>query len=180
MKNKIDTSEIFRVSMTAKEAGFAVPKDFFSTAEERYSSFLVTNKLSNEPGYTVPENYFPRVESLIIKEITFKKEVKANSLRQNIFKISTFSAAASIVLFLGMYFFGAQPSNELSFDAIGQSDIENWMEEHANDISNQAYLELLPNAIITASDFDFTDIKNDAIEAYIINSEDMYLLNDLY
>jgi hypothetical protein len=53
---------------------FTTPKNYFSSAEEGFSSFLLEEKLPKENGFTIPENYFEIVESSIVKKIGLKKK----------------------------------------------------------------------------------------------------------
>jgi hypothetical protein len=181
MKHNLNNSEEFLKSVLQKDTGFSAPKNYFSEAENSFASFLSENKIPKENGFTIPENYFKDIENSIIEKTVPKKAVKIISLKKTLLKYIPIATAASIALFLSMNYLN--PSNtteEVNFENLAESDIENWIIENSNELSDQDFAALLHSTIINENDFALTDIKNDAIEEYMIYSEDTSLLNENY
>jgi hypothetical protein len=180
MEQKTNKSEAFLKSVLPKSTGFSAPKNYFSSAEERFSSFLLEEALPKENGFTIPENYFEEVESSIVKKIGLKKEVKVITLKNTFLKYIPFAAAASIALFLSINYLNPSNAKEINFDTLGYIDIENWIVENSNELSNQDFATLLNSEISNENDFAFTDIQNDEIEEYMIYSEEHSILDENY
>ena len=180
MEQEINKSEAFLKSVLQNSTGFSVPKDYFDTAEDRFSSFLIEKELPEETGFFVPENYFQTVEKSILKKTGFKKEVKVISLKSKFLKYIPVAAVASIALFLSINYFTSSNYSEINFDLLERTDIENWIVENSNELSDKDFITLLHNEISNENDFALTDLQNDAIEDYMINIEESSLLNDNY
>ena len=180
MEQEINKSEAFLKSVLQNSTGFSVPKDYFDTAEDRFSSFLIEKELPEETGFFVPENYFQTVEKSILKKTGFKKEVKVISLKSKFLKYIPVAAVASIALFLSINYFTSSNYSEINFDLLERTDIENWIVENSNELSDKDFITLLHNEISNENDFALTDLQSDAIEEYIINIEESSLLNENY
>jgi|TARA_B110000263_G_scaffold218889_1_gene205807 hypothetical protein len=180
MEQEINKSEAFLKSVLQNSTGFSVPKDYFDTAEDRFSSFLIEKELPEETGFFVPENYFQTVEKSILKKTGFKKEVKVISLKSKFLKYIPVAAVASIALFLSINYFTSSNYSEINFDLLERTDIENWIVENSNELSDKDFITLLHNEISNENDFALTDLQNDAIEEYMINIEESTLLNENY
>ena len=180
MEQEINKSEAFLKSVLQNSTGFSVPKDYFDTAEDRFSSFLIEKELPEETGFFVPENYFQTVEKSILKKTGFKKEIKVISLKSKFLKYIPVAAVASIALFLSINYFTSSNDSEINFDLLERTDIENWIVENSNELSDKDFITLLHNEISNENDFALTDLQNDAIEEYMINTEENSLLNDNY
>ncbi len=183
MEQEINKSEAFLKSVLQNSTGFSVPKDYFDTAEDRFSSFLIEKELPEETGFFVPENYFQTVEKSILKKTGFKKEVKVISLKSKFLKyipVAAVASIASIALFLSINYFTSSNDSEINFDLLERTDIENWIVENSNELSDKDFITLLHNEISNENDFALTDLQNDAIEEYMINTEENSLLNDNY
>jgi hypothetical protein len=178
-KNK-NHSEKFLKSVLHKDTGFTAPKNYFKDAEDNFSAFLVVDTFPKENGLDAPKDYFENLEQSIINKIAIKKEVRVLSLRKRLLKYIPLGTAAFIALFLSLNYLIPSNSESTSFDTLAQSDIEHWIVENSNELSNQDFAILLHNNIADENDFALTDIKNDEIEEYIINSEDTSILNEIY
>ncbi|WP_299670873.1 hypothetical protein [uncultured Polaribacter sp.] len=181
MKNNIENSEEFLKSVLNKSTGFTTPKNYFSETEDRFSMFLMEDKLSNTKSFKTPDNYFDKLEDKILERTFLKKETKVISLKDRLFKYIPITAAASVVLFLSINYFSiSTTSNKVNFDAIAQADIENWIFDNSTDLSDEDFVAVLNNEIVNENDFAFTSLENDIIEDYIISSENISLLNEIY
>jgi hypothetical protein len=181
MKHNLNNREDFLKSVLHKDTGFTAPKNYFNEAEDCFSSFLSENKLPKENGFKVPKSYFKDIENSIIEKVVPKKVVKITSLKRVLLKYIPIATAASIALFLSINYLN--PSNstkEVSFETLAQSDLENWIVDNSNELSDQDFVALLHSNIINENDFALTDIRNDDIEEYIIYSENTSLLNENY
>ena len=178
-KNK-NHSEKFLKSVLHKDTGFTAPKNYFKDAEDNFSAFLVVDTFPKENGLDAPKDYFENLEQSIINKIVLKKEVQILSLRARLLKHLPLAAAAFVALFLSLNYLIPSNTKNTSFDTLAQSDIENWIVENSNELSNQDFATLLHHNIVNENDFALTNIKNDDIEEYIINSEDTSILNEIY
>jgi hypothetical protein len=149
-KNK-NHSEKFLKSVLHKDTGFTAPKNYFKDGEDNFSAFLVVDTFPKENGLDAPKDYFENLEQSIINK-----------------------------LFLSLNYLVPSNTKNTSFDTLAQSDIENWIVENSNELSNQDFATLLHHNIVNENDFALTNIKNDDIEEYIINSEDTSILNEIY
>lgn len=180
MENKINNNEDFIKSVINKNTGFSAPKNYFSDAEDRFCSFITEDKLSNDTGFTIPENYFEELEVSVLNKIFVKKEVKVISLKNRLLKYIPISTAAAVALFLSINYFNPFSEKEVSFDTIAQSEIESWIIENSNELSDEDFVALLNSEITNENDFALTDISNDDIEEYLIYSENTTILNENY
>lgn len=181
MEHKSKNSEEFLKSILDKKSGFSVPKNYFSDAEDTFSSFLIEDKFPESNGFEIPDNYFDNVEENILQKInTTKKETKVISLRSRIIKLIPASIAATIALFLTFNYLLNLNNDDINFNTVAQSEIENWIIENANDLSDTDFATILNSEIMNENDFALTSIKNDEIEEYIISTDNTSLLNKNY
>jgi len=181
MKHNLNNRKDLLKSVLQKDTGFITPKNYFSGAKESFSSFLLEDKLPKENGFIVPQSYFKDIENTIIEKAVPKKIVKIISLKRVLLKYLPIATAASITLFLSINYLNPLSSIEkVSFKTLAQSDIENWIVDNSNELSNQDFVALLHSNIINENDFALTDIRNDDIEEYIIYLENTSLLNENY
>ena len=180
MEQEINKSEAFLKSVLHNSTGFSVPENYFNTAEDRFSSFLKEKELPKESGFSIPENYFKKLEKSILEKTGLKKEAKVISLKSKFLKYIPVAAVASIVLFLSINYFTSSNDSEINFDLLERTDIENWIVENSNELSDKDFITLLHNEISNENDFALTDLQNDAIEEYMINIEESTLLNENY
>ena len=180
MEQEINKSEAFLKSVLHNSTGFSVPENYFNTAEDRFSSFLKEKELPKESGFSIPENYFKKLEKSILEKTGLKKEAKVISLKSKFLKYTSYAAAASIALFLSINYFTSLNDSEINFDLLERTDIENWIVENSNELSDKDFVAILHSEISNENDFAITDLQSDAIEEYIINIEESSLLNENY
>lgn len=180
MENNIKNSEDYLKSVLKKSTGFSAPKNYFSEVEEKLSYFIFEEKLPKESGFKTPDTYFDTLENSILDKVTQKKEVKVISLKDRLLKFIPIAAAASVVLFISINLFNNNTTETVNFDNLAQIDIENWIVENATELIIDDFAMILDAEIMNEDDFAFTDLKNDAIEDYIINTDNTSLLNENY
>ena len=181
MNNKAPNNDAYLKSVLHKNTGFTTPENYFSEVEEKISSFIFEEQLPEKTGFCVPEKYFKNLDTLILEKInkSTKKESKTITLKNRFLKFIPVAAAASVALFLGINYFNSS-SEFLNFDTIGQSDIEYWLDVNEIEFTTDEYVEILTSDIMIEEDLVFTDLKKEAIEDYIINTENTYILNENY
>lgn len=180
MENNIKNSEDYLKTVLKKDTGFSTPENYFSKVEESLTTIIFQEKLPKKSGLQTPENYFDSLENIILDKVIEKKEVKVISLKERFLKYIPIAAAASIALFLSLNFFNSNNSEIINFDNLAQIEIENWIVDNATELTTEDFATILNTEIMSDDDFAFTDLKNDAIEDYIINTDNTFLLNEDY
>lgn len=179
MENNLKNSEDYLRKILQKDTGFSTPKKYFSKVEETLSSIIFEEKLPKKNGLQTPENYFNNLEDTILDKVITKK-VKVVSLKNRLLKYIPIATAASIALFLSINFINGSNSKSINFDNLAQVDIENWIIDNATELTTEDFETILNTESINEEDFAFTDLKNDAIEDYIIDTDHTFLLNEDY
>ncbi|WP_298763617.1 hypothetical protein [uncultured Polaribacter sp.] len=179
MENEIKNSEDYLKSILKKETGFTTPENYFSKVEDNIETLIFKEKLPTKTGFKVPDAYFNTIQDTILDNIKIEKEVKVISLKQRILKYSAIGVAATIALFLSLNFFNTTATTA-DFNKLAQTDIENWIVENSSEFTTEDFATILNESILNEEEFVFTDLKNDAIEEYIINTDNTYLLNENY
>ncbi|KOY52942.1 hypothetical protein [Polaribacter dokdonensis] len=178
MENEIRNSENFINSKLRNKKPFSTPDNYFDSLEDRFSAKLAEDKFSKENPFKVSDTYFENLEDdIFAKIVSEKKEVKVISLKDRLFKVIPFAAAASVVLFLGLNTFNFSTENTASLDSLSDDDIEYWLDSntlHTSDIAS-----VLEEDILDENAFYFADIEDESIEDYINTDDNSYLLNEL-
>lgn len=157
-------------SKTGIQNSFKAPKNYFENFEDSFFESLENqHHKSVKSTLKVPENYFENFEQKVLsklKNTTENKEVKVISLRSRIMKISTtIAVAASLALF---FIFNQQQNDDLSFDSLALSEIEEWIDQDKLDLDAYqiaaVYTEtkLQPNLLEAA-------INEDDLEEFLKN-----------
>ena len=180
MSKEIKKSEEYLKSVLSKGTGFVTPVNYFHTVENRAASVLVENELPKETGFKIPDNYLEEVETKILAKLGNNEPRKIYFLRQRWFKDTFIVAAASVVLLICFNYAHIFSATQVNFNSLAQVDIENWVIENSNELSNEDFAALLNSEITNENDFALTDLSNGAIEDYIIYSNSTSLLNENY
>ncbi|WP_439128076.1 hypothetical protein [Polaribacter sp.] len=180
MEDNLRNSEEFLKSVVDKTTGFSVPKDYFSNTDDRFSLFLAEEKIPKKTGFKTPTNYFSELEESILKQTVAKKETKIISFKKRFLNTIPYAAAACILLFFSINFFNISNNDELNFDNLVNTDIENWVLENNTEFSNEDFVNILNTEFLDENEFVFTDLNNNEIEEYIINTDNTSILNELY
>ncbi|CAM1348854.1 hypothetical protein [Tenacibaculum crassostreae] len=160
LKHSID----FLNQKVGKETGFSTPENYFNEVEDTIYASTIINSFSKEKPFSTPANYFNTIEDSILSKINSKeKEVKVISLRKRILQYVPTTAAASVLLFVGINYFNTQKT---TLDDITINEIESWYENGYG----TTYNEELASAISIADIEEelFTSISEESIEDYII------------
>lgn len=139
--------------------GFSIPKGYFDSVEDTFSSKLFEETLPEDTGLQVPSNYFDTVENNILSKVEFPKRGKVVSLRKNLTRIIPAAAAACIGLFLTLnVIFGETIVTEPTSDEIAA-----WFDENISSISNDDLTAI----------FDADDLVDSSILENIVDSEEI-------
>ena len=95
-------------------------------------------------------------------------------------KIIPISAAASIILFIGVNSFNYNKTNLIDFSSITNNEIENWLMNNSNSINDEDINSLIYDVNSLDDDLEFTYIDNLKIENYIYTDYDLIIINELY
>jgi hypothetical protein len=181
MNKELENSEQIIYQVVGKETGFSVPQNYFETIEDQYSARLYEVKSTMKGEFEIPENYFNNLEDMILQKIVVEKGLApVISIQQRILKLIPLSAAAAVVLFIGVNSFNFGDQAPPSFDAITDIEMENWLDNNSNSLSSDDIVMVFSEGDLTEIDFAFTEIEDINIERYISNSDDLTILNELY
>lgn len=185
MDKNLQHSINYITSKTGGKSKFSVPKNYFDGIEDDVLTKISEVNLPNKELFTVPKDYFTNLEDEILAKISPedniqpKKEVKVISLQKRILQVIPYTVAASVVLFIGTYFFNNYNNSTVTLDDITVAEIENWYNNGYGD-SNETELAM------TLETVDFTDDElssiqlNDAVlEDYFNSKDNTLLLNEI-
>ncbi len=178
MNNELKNSVEFIKSKAGKKTGFSTPTNYFNGLDEVIETIISEEIIPAETNFKTPDNYFNSLEDKILDKVSIPKKVtKVISLKDRIYKVIPYTAAASIILFIGLNSSIFSNSSSISIDSLSENDLEYWMESntlYANDIS-----EVLDDDILDEADFTFAELKDENIEDYIILNDNASLINEL-
>ncbi|MFT6699445.1 MAG: hypothetical protein ACJAVD_000944 [Porticoccaceae bacterium] len=179
MDKEIKNSVEYISDKTGNKTGFSTPSDYFNNLEEAIAVKLSEENFTKENSFKVPDNYFNKLEDRILANVSpAEKETTIISFKDCVLKMIPITAAASIVLFIGLNSFLFNTTEELTIDDISENDIEFWL-DFSTLTTNEIALAL-EDDVLDENDFYFSTIKNETIEDYINNSIDYTdLLNEI-
>jgi peroxiredoxin family protein len=178
MENEIKHSESYIYQTVGTKTSFSTPSNYFDGLEQIIEAKISEEKFSKETAFEVPEHYFEALESSILSKVSSTtKQTKIISLKNNIYKIIPFVAAASIMLFIGLNSFVFNTNDHLSLESLSSNDLEYWLE--VNTLSTDDIATILEDDILEVNEFYFTDIKDKSIEEYMNSLDSNTLWNEL-
>ncbi|TDQ27716.1 hypothetical protein [Tenacibaculum caenipelagi] len=158
-----------------KKTGFSTPEDYFDKVQEDISTSLFINNLPKEKPFSTPNDYFSTIEMNIFSKLELEKnkKVKIISFRKRILQYIPATAAATILLFIGINYFNTQ---KITFEDITINDIESWYE---NGYGNTNVDELA--TALNTSDFEddiLSTISDESLEDYLYTIDNNILINE--
>ena len=178
MNTDIKNSEDYLKSVLKKKTGFNAPENYFTGIENRFSIFLSEEKIPKKIAFKTPDTYFNNLEDVILaKTASTKKKFfilpykNRKSLKQRILAFIPLATAASIVLFIGLNSFVFNTKKNISFDDLADNEIENWIYNNINLISDNDLALAYSSIYFDGSDMIPNSITDDEIENYL-NTED--------
>lgn len=183
MDKELQNSIDYITQKTGEKSGFLVPKNYFKEFENDVLAHISEEKFSKKKSFDIPTDYFSKLEDEILAKVTSEektfttKEVKVISLRKRLRYIIPYASVASVLLFVGMYFF-KEYNSKITFDDITVADIENWYDTSDEAIDNEE-LAMVLNEENDLNENDFlTTINDNDLEDYLQNT-DSNLLNEI-
>ncbi|WP_339656184.1 hypothetical protein [uncultured Maribacter sp.] len=146
---------------------FNTPQGYFDSFEERLVDKLSTEQttMPKARGFTVPDNYFDMFNDKLTNKLS--KETKVIPLYPyNKIMAIVASIAAIFIIFFG---YDWNSTEELSFSALANTDIEAYFENNEFDLTSYEIAEVLP-----FTDTEFSNMLNSTLE----NENILDYLND--
>ena len=148
--------------------GFEVPKGYFNSVEDDFTTRLKEANLPNDPGFIVSENYFDSLEDSLMERIR-KKETKVIPLT---IKVLRFASIAAVFAFIFISIWNKPDSK----DDLSSKEIAAWIDINIEDIdADDIFEELDRNIEFTDVDLLESSIKNNSIDFYF-DENDTYIL----
>ncbi|MFH6605114.1 hypothetical protein ACEZ3G_16625 [Maribacter algicola] len=173
------------MSNFGKNDNFKIPKDYFD--EFKYKLMAKLNEEDSGPsfsdayrdsGFIVPKNYFETLNERVAQKADAEKSkvVRLHPYRQ--YYIAAASVAAILVVALSVKLTTTKTPD---FETLGSYDIENYLENHDIDFSDNELAELLPMQEVRINDILNQEINQEGIEDYLDQTiEDVQELNNVY
>jgi len=179
MNRQIQNSEDYLRKRTQNENGFSVPENYFENVEDVVLSKISDKDFPKDIAFSTPDNYFDSFDEEFLAKIVFpKKDVKVISLKSRILKFIPTTAAACILLFVGMNYFSS--NEKISFETISSEELELWFNDSNLNEGSRILLEFV-DADFTENDIieDDTSINDDDILEYLNTIDNTSLLTEI-
>lgn len=178
MKHHIKISEAYLNSILEKESGFYTPKNYFSTIEDSFEVKLTEKGFKTEEGFTIPDSYFKELENEILaKALSTKIETKVISLKDRVLKFIPMTAAAAVILFVGLNSFLFNTTEEFTLDSLSESDIEYWLD--SSTLNTYEISITIEDVVLDENDFYFANLEDKNIEDYINSIDNTSIFEEL-
>ncbi|QCX00369.1 hypothetical protein FGM00_09680 [Aggregatimonas sangjinii] len=126
-----------------KNNPFTTPEGYFENFTDRLMDQLSQEspELPKEEGFIVPEDYFDGVYKNVQHQLATKetKVVQLHPYRKFYFAAASIAAVAVLVFALNW-----NASEELTFESLAESEIENYFETNEYDLSAYELAEVIP------------------------------------
>jgi predicted house-cleaning NTP pyrophosphatase (Maf/HAM1 superfamily) len=180
MENELENSENYLKSVASRALGFSLPDGYFDAIENRFSSLLSEEKIPKNIAFKIPENYFESLEKEVFaKVLSSERKVKVISLSQRVFKYTFIVAAAAVLFFTGITYLGNTNTTEITFDNLADNEIKKWLLENSAIFTTPDISMVFTEKELIENDFSFTNINDEAIEDYIISTDNSSILNEI-
>ncbi len=176
LKNSID----YITEKTGKRSGFTIPTNYFDDVEDNFYGKLSEVNLPKEQSFLVPDAYFNSLEDKILAKVSSsKKDKKVISIRSRIAQFASIAAAASVLLFIGIHYFSIDKTENLNFDTLATTEVENWFDYTINNINSDDLALVLETSDFEENEFLSNSINDDILEEYLNAIETPSLLNEI-
>lgn len=164
-----------------KKHGFKVPEGYFDSFSERLKNTLSDDRSalplrsSYKEGFVVPEGYFDTVGEKIQRKLN-KGDNKVIQLRPlKKYYLAAISVAATVLLLVGLTY---NASNQLSFEDIANSDIENYFGSADLGLTTYEIAEIIPIDQLEVTDIVEGHLDQENVLEYLNeNIDDFEALN---
>lgn len=151
-----------------KNSGFEVPKGYFDSVEDNFSTRLKEESLPQDSGFTVPKDYFDSLEDSLMEKLS-EKETKVIPLRTRVLR---FASIAAVFVFIFISIWNKPDTTE----DLSSEEIAAWIDMNIEDIyANDIFEELDENVEFTEVDLLESSIENNSIDSYF-DQNDTYIL----
>lgn len=156
-----------------KKNPFKTPEGYFEDLSGKLMGRIFTEDkaISEDDGFIVPEGYFEGLHKNIRQKLD-TKEPKIILLHP--FKKYLYAAASIAAIVLVVFTLNRKTSQEISFDDITNSDIENYFAENGLDFSTYEIAQVVPVDELEIADILSNGFKEDIILNYIDNNTDNF------
>lgn len=163
-----------------KNNPFKTPEGYFEGFTDDLLNKLdeETFDLPKEEGFTVPDGYFDGVHNSILRKLekSETKVVQLHPYRKFYLAAASIAAIFSIAIVSQI---GAQ--EELTYDTLASTDIEDYFDNYVYDFSEDELVELLSMQEVGVNDVLNTEINQEEIVDYLDTTiEDFHELNNIY
>jgi hypothetical protein len=173
MNNTEEHSEGF-LSKNSIDTGFSVPKGYFDSVEDTFSSKLFEETLPKETGMGIPSGYFESLEDRILSKVEIPKKGKVISLKRKLIRLIPITAAASIVLFITL---NTVFSNTIDIDPTSE-EIAVWFDENISTINDHDLTSIFDTDDLVDSSILESIVDSDDIDTYINEDDTNILIED--
>ena len=125
-----------------KKNAYATPDGYFESLEDALMSQILEEKISiktsKETGMTVPDTYFEAFDEKILHRLNSKnKKSKLYFLQHsNLYKFASIGIAAAFLIWFSVTSKNNLPtSQDLNFDSISTSDLNNWVSLETDELN---------------------------------------------
>jgi len=151
------------------KSGYNVPKGYFENFEDTLFSKLDSKpSIPNETGFNVPVNYFKTVENTILEKVNQKQDRNIKKL----FLTKTILYGTAIAASLVLVFSIINNTNTYSIHEIASTEIETYLLENNELLSENELLSQLNNEDINTLIKENQTLSNQAIEDYLLEHID--------
>ncbi len=145
-----------------KDLGFKTPENYFDGLEDSIMNQIKLDKKIEDSGFKVPDNYFDSLDDKILKKVAHKPKVISLLTKRNLFY------AASIAAALVLMFSINENNNELTFDDLEITSIENYL--YDEDFDTYEIASLLTDEELSTDNFVDSQLSDELIENYLLQN----------
>lgn len=175
MDNELRNSIDYITKKVGKNPGFTTPVNYFDDVEDTIYNNLPGENFPKKQAFSVPNTYFDALEDTILARVDPEtKETKVIPIRSRIARFASIAAAASVLLFIGIYYFSVNNNQPLTL-----TEVENWFDDNINDIDNDDLVVFLESSDLEEEEFISNPINDDILEEYLNTIDTSSLLNEI-
>lgn len=173
MNNTEKHNEDF-LSKSSIDTGYSVPKGYFDSVEDTFSSKLFEETLPKESGMEIPSGYFDRLEDRVLSKVEIPKKGKVISIRKKLIRLIPITAAASVVLFITL---NTIFTDNIDIDPTSE-EIAVWFDENISTIDDDDLTSIFDTDDLIDSSILENIVNSDEIDTYINEDDTNILIED--
>jgi hypothetical protein len=145
-----------------KNSGFKTPNNYFDGLEDSIMDQINLSEKITGTGFKTPDNYFETLEDKILVKVNHKTKVIPLFSKRNL--VYVVGIAAALILMFNLI----GNRNELTFDDLEMTSIENYLSEE--DINAYELASLLTNDELITDNFIDSEVPSDILEEYLLQN----------